>query len=72
MTCVTEIDVKKLINFPENEARKKSGTVINPGVNNSGQTIGSMMGGGHLVQTDAIIGADEHDSPNKSALTDRR
>lgn len=54
--------VEKVINFPEKDARKKSGTVINPAVNNSGQTIGSMMG--HLEQTDAITGADEHDSPN--------
>lgn len=45
MTCVTTIGVEKLINFLEKDARKKSRTVINPAVNNSGQTIGSMMGG---------------------------
>lgn len=46
MTCVTIIGVEKLIKFPKKDERKKSGTVINPAVNNSGQTIGSMMGGG--------------------------
>lgn len=45
MTCVTTTSVEKLSNFPEKDALKKSGTVINPAVNNSGQTIGPMMGG---------------------------
>lgn len=48
---MTTIDVKKLIMFAEKEPRKVSGTVVNPGVHNSEQTIGSMTGGDTCIQT---------------------